>query len=197
MNPTGIFRILCTLIALATAAISRPVVVIDAGHGGHDRGGMPGQRVPEKGYALDVSRRLESILGSAGYRTVMTRRKDVFVSLGDRVAIANQQRNAIFVSIHFNAAPNRDATGIETYYGSGRSSARLAAAIHSRVLRASGSEDRRVRSRGFHVLRKSKVPAVLCELGFLTNRGEARQIASGSHRQKLAEAIAAGISSRY
>lgn len=190
-------RILCMLLAIAAAAFARPVVVIDAGHGGHDRGGMPGQRIPEKGYALDVAKRLEGVLRAAGYKTVMTRRNDTFVSLGDRSSIANQQRSMIFVSIHFNAASNRDAHGIETYYSSGRASSALARAIHSKVLRATGEEDRRVRSRRFYVLRRTKGPAVLCELGFLTNRDEARKITKSSYRQKLAEAVAAGIRSRY
>jgi N-acetylmuramoyl-L-alanine amidase len=101
------------------------------------------------------------------------------------------------VSIHFNGAPNPDAYGIETYYSSGRASAALASSIHRSVLRATGSMDRRVRSRGFFVLRRTKLPAVLCELGFLTNRGEAKRIASGSYREKLAEAIARAIDARY
>ena len=77
-------------------------VVIDAGHGGYDRGGIPGQRVSEKDMTLDVARRLKSVLAASGYRVVMTRDSDVFVPLGTRCAIANSNRNAIFVSVHFN-----------------------------------------------------------------------------------------------
>lgn len=182
---------------LAGAAWAKPVIVIDAGHGGHDRGGMPGQRVPEKGYALDVAKRLDSALRSAGYRTVMTRSTDVFVTLGDRCAISNRHRGAVFVSIHFNGAANYDAHGIETYYYGGRSSGALAASIHQKVLAATREEDRRVRSRPLFVLRRNSNTSVLCELGFLTNRDEARKISSGSYRQKLAEAVAAGIRARY
>ena len=84
-------------------------VVIDAGHGGHDRGGIPGQRVAEKDMTLDVARRLRSVLSASGYRVVMTRSSDVFVPLGTRVAIANSYRNAIFVSVHFNSRQDEAA----------------------------------------------------------------------------------------
>jgi N-acetylmuramoyl-L-alanine amidase len=193
----NLIRLFCVLFLFTASLLARPLVVIDAGHGGHDRGGMPGQHVPEKGYALDVAKRLEKVLRSAGYSTVMTRRSDVFVSLGERCAMANQNRNAIFVSIHFNGASNYDAYGIETYYSSGRASASLAASIHRNVLSATGSIDRRVRSRGLYVLRRTNIPAVLCELGFLTNRYEAGKVKSGSYRQKLAEAVAKGIRALY
>ena len=75
-------RLLCAFCFLAASALARPLIVIDAGHGGHDRGGMPGQRVPEKGYALDVAKRLNANLRGAGYSTVMTRSTDVFVTVG-------------------------------------------------------------------------------------------------------------------
>src|SRR5215467_4889095 len=91
-------------------------IVIDAGHGGYDRGGIPGQRVSEKDMTLDVAQRLRNVLAASGYRVVMTRDSDVFVPLGTRVAIANSYRNAIFVCVHFNATQRRGASGIETYF---------------------------------------------------------------------------------
>jgi N-acetylmuramoyl-L-alanine amidase len=191
------FRFLCIFLLMAGGALAKPTVVIDAGHGGHDRGGHPGQRESEKKYTLDVANRLEQALKSAGYNTVMTRRSDVFVGLGARCAIANRYRNAIFVSIHFNGASNYNAYGIETYYSRGSQSAALASTIHRCVLSATGTMDRRVRSRGFYVLRKTRIPAVLCELGFLTNRDEAKRIASSAYRQKLADAVAKAIKIRY
>jgi N-acetylmuramoyl-L-alanine amidase len=182
---------------LGDAALAISTVVIDPGHGGHDRGGTPGIRYAEKTYALDVSKRLASRLRDAGFRTVMTRTRDRFVSLGERCAIANRQRNAIFVSVHFNAAPRRGADGVETYYY-GRASYGLAACIHTRVVSAAGTENRGVRRRSFYVLRHTRCPAVLVEGGFLTNPAEGARIArSASHRQRLADAIARGITSRY
>src|SRR6266403_2476765 len=107
----------------ASAQSSRPstVVVIDAGHGGFDRGGIPRQRIPESMMNLDVAQRLKAVLQAYGYRVVMTRDSDVFIPLGTRVAIANSYRDAIFVCVHFNATPRSSASGIETYFYSSQS----------------------------------------------------------------------------
>ena len=174
---------------------SLATVVIDAGHGGHDRGGIPGQRIAEKDMTLDVAQRLRSVLSASGYRVVMTRDSDVFVPLPTRVAIANSYRNAIFVCIHFNATQRRGAGGIETYFYS-RDSLPLASAIHSYVVGGAPSSNRGVRRRGFYVLRKTSIPAVLVECGFLTNPTEAAYAQTASYRQKLAEEIAAGVRGR-
>ena len=170
-------------------------VVIDAGHGGYDRGGIPGQRVSEKEMTLDVAQRLRKVLEASSYRVVMTRNSDVFVPLGTRCAIANSNRNAIFVSVHFNSAKRRGASGIETYFYS-RDSLSLASAIHHYVAGGAPSENRGVRRRGYYVLRRTNMPAVLVECGFLTNPTEAAYAQNASYRQKLAEAIAAGVRRR-
>ena len=171
------------------------VVVIDAGHGGFDRGGIAGQRVDEKTVALDVALRLRTVLQANGYRVVMTRDRDVFIPLGTRVAIANQYRNGIFICIHFNATRRSGASGIETYFYS-RESLTLASAIHYNVAGGAPSSNRGVRRRGFFVLRKTRIPAVLVECGFLTNPTEARYAQNPVYRQKLADEIARGINSR-
>src|SRR6266540_3738844 len=145
---------------------SGATVVIDAGHGGYDRGGIPGQRVAEKEMTLDVAQRLKKVLAASGCRVVMTRDGDVFVPLGTRVAIANSYSNAIFVSIHYFVAGGAP------------------------------SSNRNVRRRGYYVLRKTAVPAVLVECGFLTNPTEAAYAQTASYRQKLAEEIAAGVRGR-
>ena len=170
-------------------------VVIDAGHGGYDRGGIPGQRVSEKEMTLDVAQRLKKALATSGYHVVMTRDSDVFVPLGTRVAIANSYSNAIFVSVHFNSAKRSGASGIETYFYD-RESLPLASAIHYYVAGGAPSSNRNVRRRGYYVLRKNRNPAVLVECGFLTNPSEAALAQSASYRQKLAEEIAAGVRGR-
>jgi len=175
---------------------SSPItVVIDAGHGGHDRGGIPGQRIAEKDMTLDVALRLRNVLSANGYQVVMTRSSDVFVPLGGRVAIANSYRNAVFVCIHFNATGRSGASGIETYFYS-RDSLPLASAIHYYVTGGAPSANRGVRRRGYYVLRKTAIPAVLVECGFLTNPTEGAYAQSASYRQKLADEIAAGIRGR-
>jgi hypothetical protein len=125
----------------------------------------------------------------------MTRDTDVFVPLGTRVAIANSNPNAVFVCIHFNSATRSGASGIETYFYS-TESAPLAASIHSAVVGGAPSENRGVRRRGYFVLRKTTVPAVLIECGFLTNPTEAQYAQRSDYRQKLAQEIARGILNR-
>src|SRR5437762_4219448 len=192
--------VVCCLGAVALASIASAqtrytTIVIDPGHGGFDRGGIPGQRVPEKIMTLDVSLRLKPLLEKAGYKVVMTRDTDVFVPLGTRVAIANSNPNAIFVCIHFNSATRSGANGIETYFYS-TESAPLAASIHSALVGGAPSENRGVRRRGYFVLRKTTVPAVLIECGFLTNPTEAQYAETVAYRQKLAQEIARGILNR-
>jgi N-acetylmuramoyl-L-alanine amidase len=174
---------------------SSTVVVIDAGHGGFDRGGIPRQQVAEKTMTLDVALRLRSILEKSGYRVVMTRDRDVFVPLPNRVAIANSYRDAIFVCIHFNSATRSGANGIETYFYS-RDSLALASAIHYNLIGNTNTPNRGVRRRGYFVLRKTRIPAVLVECGFLTNPTEARNSQNSNYRQGLAENIARGIRNR-
>jgi N-acetylmuramoyl-L-alanine amidase len=171
------------------------VIVIDAGHGGFDRGGIPRQRIAEKDMTLDVALRLRSILQKSGYRVVMTRDRDVFVSLPGRIGLANSYRNAIFVCIHFNSATRSGANGIETYFY-GRDSLALASAIHYNVVGSTPTPNRGVRRRGYYVLRKARVPAVLVECGFLTNPTEGSYALKSGYRQTLAESIARGIRNR-
>lgn len=194
-SSSGLVGALCLalFIAVAPAALCAPhTIVIDAGHGGFDRGGIPGQRVAEKTMALDVAQRVEKKLRAAGFKVIMTRDSDVFVPLGTRVAIANAHRDAEFVCIHFNSATRAGANGIETYYYRS-DSARLAANIHRQVVSGTDTENRGIRRRGFFVLRRTNIPSVLVECGFLTNPGEARLAVQSSYRDRLAEKITAGI----
>ncbi|MBV8585243.1 MAG: N-acetylmuramoyl-L-alanine amidase [Verrucomicrobia bacterium] len=170
-------------------------VIIDPGHGGIDRGGMPGQRIPEKGLALDTARRLRRVLAKTGrVRPIMTRSSDVFVPLNVRTAIANRYagKNAVFVSIHYNAGERVGAYGIETYYYNPRARL-LAQDVQRRVIEAMDSIDRGVWQRGFFVLRRNRLPAILVECGFLTNPEEARRALDPVYRQRTAEAVARAI----
>src|SRR5205814_10520406 len=121
---------------------------------------------------LDSTRRINRVLAEGSYQVIMTRDSDVFFSLGGRVAIANCYPNALFVCIHFNTAKRMGAGGIETYFYS-RDSLPLASAIHYFVAGGAPSSNRRVRRRGYYVLRKTNIPAVLVARGFLPNPTEA------------------------
>ncbi|HEY2799889.1 MAG TPA: N-acetylmuramoyl-L-alanine amidase [Chthoniobacterales bacterium] len=176
----------------AGAAQHFHTVVIDPGHGGFDRGGIPGQRVAEKTMALDVALRVAKRLRAAGYHVIMTRDGDYFVTLGGRCAIANAHRDAVFICIHFNSATRSGANGIETYYYRS-DSAGLAANIHRQVVGKTTTDNRGIRRRGFYVLRRTEIPSILVECGFLTNPTEARLALQSSYRERLAEAIADGV----
>ena len=168
-------------------------VVVDAGHGGHDPGGIPQNIIQEKGVALDVASRLRTHLEAAGLRVVMTRSDDVFVTLGERVRIANAERNAIFVSIHFNSALRLEARGVEAYYGSA-AGAPLANRIQQKLLTITVNPDvRPVKRATFWVLRETKCPAVLVECGFLTNAEDAADASKESFREQLATEIGAAV----
>lgn len=187
--------LLLALLPAPASSASRKfsTVVIDAGHGGFDRGGVPGQRVAEKTMALDVAQRLQKRLRKEGYKVVMTRDSDVFISLGERVRIANRYRDAVFVAVHFNSASRVGANGVETYYYS-NGSARLAANIHRHLIGGTTTENRGIRRRGYFVLRRTtSIPAVLVECGFLTNPTESRMVLQSSYRERLADRIADGI----
>jgi len=168
-------------------------VVLDAGHGGHDRGASKGA-VYEKHLAFDVARRVEAILKSQGVKTVMTRERDVFIPLARRAEISNSHRNAVFVSIHFNSESGNGATGLETFYfGSHKDSHALARLVQSAMLYKTRKPDRGVKHRSLFVLSHNKRPAILVECGFLSNSGELRHCLDPGYRQKIAEGIAMGV----
>ena len=194
MIKNRLFAIACAIFVLCLnqAQGQTRTIVIDAGHGGFDRGGVPYQRIGEKNLTLDVAQRLKRVMQANGYRVVMTRDGDYFVTLGGRVAVANSNPNAIFVSIHFNSAPRWSANGIETYYYRS-DAASLAASIHRNVVAMTSTENRGIRRRGFFVLRRTAIPAVLIECGFLTNPSEGNNAQNPAYRQRLAETIARGI----
>src|SRR5436309_2785087 len=193
-------------------------VVLEPGHGGHDKGAVC-RYGSEKDFALDVARKLCALLQTKGLRVIMTREGDYFVPLDVRAQIANAARNSIFVSIHFNATnDDPDATGFEIFSFTPRGapstsdnavtptslsmqagtvvdnqSLALSACIYHSLLGHIPEFDRGIKRARFAVLRLTRVPAVLVEGGFLTERGESRLIANKDWRDKLAAAISVGI----
>ena len=167
-------------------------VVVDAGHGGKDNGAFRRYGGAEKSATLDVATRLSRKLRESQFRTVMTRSSDVFIPLDDRADISNRQKNAIFVSIHFNDSGRRGIHGFETYYRS-PVARDLAYRIQQRLITMRGASNRGVKTANFRVLRKASYPAVLVECGFLSNRSEGREARSASYREELANKIAEAI----
>lgn len=189
--PAVLFLILA---ALGAQAGPFRTVVIDAGHGGHDKGGHFG-KVYEKHLALDTAMRLENYLKASGYRTVMTRRSDQFISLSQRCRIGNRYSNSIFVSIHYNYTWKRDVSGLETFYYSSRSKS-LANYIHTGMHKRVRAYNRGVKFARYYVIRNSKNPSVLVEAGFVSNYSERTRMKKGTYRDNIARGIAEGIA-RY
>ncbi|HET9857275.1 MAG TPA: N-acetylmuramoyl-L-alanine amidase [Chthoniobacterales bacterium] len=167
-------------------------VVIDAGHGGKDNGAYRKFGGAEKLATLDVAKRLSRKLRESDLKIVMTRSTDVFIPLEQRVAIENEQKNSIFVSIHFNDSRRRGIRGFETYYHSANSYD-LAHQIQSKLMTLPNSANRGVHSANFRVLRLARYPAVLVECGFLSNRREGGEARDSDYREALADRIAEAI----
>ncbi len=167
-------------------------VVVDAGHGGKDNGAYRRYGGAEKIANLDVAQRLDRKLRESELKTVMTRSSDVFIPLDDRVSIENSQKDAIFVSIHFNDSRRRGIHGFETYYHSVASS-ELANRIQAKLMTIPHSANRGVHTANFRVLRLAAYPAVLVECGFLSNRSEGNEARDWEYRELLADRIAEAI----
>jgi N-acetylmuramoyl-L-alanine amidase len=175
-------------------------VCVDAGHGGKDPGGI-GHGVYEKNVALPVALMLEEMLLAEGATVVMTRNADTYPTLDDRVNIANGKKCDLFISIHANIAPGSDAvTGFEVLYNpKSKNGARLAESIVSKMDTATDSPNRGAKKdwRELRVLQKTKMPAVLVELGFLSNEGEAQRLTEKAYQDELAKAVFEGVSNHW
>ena len=193
-------------------------VILDPGHGGHDKGATSSYGC-EKDFALDVARNIKPLLEAKGLNVKMTRDSDIFVPLELRARIANAAKDSIFVSLHFNATDaNPSAQGFEIFSLTPRGapstaddalalrfmnmqagspvdapSLALSMSVHHSVVGHFSEVDRGIKRARFAVLRLTKIPAILVEGGFLTERGESRLIAQSTWRAKLAQSIATGI----
>lgn len=171
----------------------RMVVIIDPGHGGPDPGAIGINGLQEKGIVLDIGNQVAVSLQRQGIQALLTRADDRDLDLDPRVQMAEQSNAAVFVSIHANSISlsRPDVNGLETYYyDSGRG---LAQTIHQNVLQLTGVGDRGVRKARFYVLRKTSMPSVLVEVGFVTGRDDASRLSNPAYRTQMADAIARGI----
>ena len=172
------------------------LVVIDPGHGGPDPGAIGIGGIRETDVVLEVSKIVKDLLSEKGVKVVLTRKNEVDLDLPPRVSFANNTDADIFVSIHANASrgKRRDINGLETFYYRGWRGRLLAKRIQQQILRVSpGSPDRGVKLGRFYVIKNTKMPAVLVEVGFLTGRLDARRLEKTTHRKRLAYAISKGI----
>jgi N-acetylmuramoyl-L-alanine amidase len=215
------------------------LIVLDAGHGGHDPGATGPSGLMEKDVVLDVTRRVARLLEEGlGVKVALTRSTDVFIPLRDRTSFASRQRADLFVSIHANAHPQASSEGVEVYFLSSEASdsqARHIAALENDVIQLESPASRQksellksilwdlaqsefqqesssmaetvldsmtrslslvprgVKQAGFYVLGGAPMPAILIEIGFLTNRKEERKLGTPEYREALARAIYTGL----
>ncbi len=215
------------------------VIVLDAGHGGHDPGAIGPNGLQEKEVVLDVTRRLARMLETGlGIKVVLTRTGDYFVPLRERAAFANAQRADFFVSIHANAHRVLGSEGAETYFLSSEASdnearqvaalengviqlespssrgrldvlktilwdlaqsefqeesSRLAETVQDSMTLSLGIPNRGIKQAGFYVLGGVAMPAILVEIGFVTNKKEERKLLDSGYREQVARAIYAGL----
>lgn len=169
------------------------VIVLDPGHGGSDPGAVGIGGLSETDIVNPMSHRIRDLLEEQGVRVILTREDNRTVDLQPRVELANRLNANLFVSLHANAISmsRPDVNGIETYYF--QSGQQLARTIHGHLLEATGGPNRGVRTARFYVLRHTRMPAVLLELGFVTGNQDARRLADPQYRERLSQAIARGI----
>lgn len=192
------------------------VVVLDPGHGGKDSGAICGA-VMEKELTLDVALRAELLLRSAGYTTLLTRDSDRYLSLAERAAVGNHEKNSLFISIHFNDGERAAASGVETYFAVRQSatspgifawlpflrpaeskpllakSEGLARFLQAALVERTRAVNRGIKSEQFYVIANVRHPAALVEGGFITNPSDLTKLATAEYRQQIASSISEGV----
>lgn len=183
--------------ASASKEAEKPCIVLDAGHGGEESPGAVFEGICEREINLEIAWMVKDILEEKGYSVIMTQTANDYVSLNDRVEIANRAGAAVFVSIHQNSLDDDTVTtGIETWYDEGKTdgSARLAQLIQNSTAQAAGAKDRGLKTASdLVVIRDTDMPSCLVETGFLSSREERLQLTDPDYQRKLARGIAEGI----
>ena len=170
-------------------------VVIDPGHGGKDPGAKGASGKLEKDFTLELSRKITSRLkNNPDFEVLMTRENDQFLSSEERIRpnMANEVQADIFISIHGNTFSNRAVSGTETFYYH-ENSRELADILHRHLVQATGFPDRGVKREEYFVLTDTYMPAVLLEIGYLTNPDDEKMMLSPAFQEKVADALYAGI----
>ena len=189
-------------------------IMVDAGHGGSDPGAINGSH-KEKVYTLQIAKRLQTQLEKLGFRVIMTRTGDTYPTLQERAALCKKYKPDLYISIHCNSATSKTPAGIETYRavpvggtetkGSkvktekqsanefDANSSRLAYEVQKGMLAATGGTDRGTRHQAIYVIGNASCPAVLVEVGYLSNEAEVKKIASPEYQNKIVSGILAGL----
>ena len=182
--------------------VAKPLIVIDAGHGGEDFGtnAKAATKHQEKTLNLSCSFCLKTYLEDMGYRTIMTRTFDRFIPLSTRAEFSNVRNPDVFVSVHFNAAPSKQAEGVEVFFFEKdpikkriENSKRLAQSVLDQIILQTKARSRGIKHGNYAVIRETTATAILVEGGFLSNDKEFEKIKDPAYLRKVAHGIALGI----
>ena len=176
-----------------------PLIILDPGHGGYDPGAIALDGTKEKDIVLSISQKVAKKLFKKGYRVLMTRHSDIFISLKDRAYFSNTRKPDLFLSIHANASTSRSSNGLECFFYSKSSYSKREKDVSSKLLESlrknTKQEFRGVKTANFFVLKHNKFPAVLLEVGFLSNKKECHFIKKS--QQLIADTIVESLEKIY
>ena len=170
--------------------------VIDAGHGGKDTGAI-GSNVYEKTLTLATAKQVEQQLHAKGATVTLTRTDDTFIPLDERVKISNSTDTDVFISLHYNAFEDQSVRGIYTFYYNGVENEKLANSVQKSLINYVNFTDRGTKQADYQVLKDNKQPALLIELGFISNPEEQKIVQNDSFQEKAAKGIVAGLEDYY
>lgn len=171
-------------------------IVIDAGHGGTDGGAIGIRGTLEKNLTLRTAMQVSSKLKAAGAKVILTRNNDRYLALSSRVTTSNLHGADAFISIHYDSTPDRSANGITTYYNQYYQQS-LAETLHSSVIKATQLKNRGARYGDLHVIRENRQPAILIELGYISNLSEEVMINSSSYQEAVANGFVNGLAAYF
>lgn len=193
----SILSVILAGIFISTSTISNAQgykVFIDPGHGGRDNGSSHNGYLEDQ-LNLQIAKKVEAKLKEEGISVEMSRDTDKYVSLSDRNIKANNSGADLFISIHQNAGFTSDASGIETYYLNDNDI--LAKNLQDSLVDYTNARDRGIKTKNLQVLRDSKIPAVLLECGFISNKTEGYRLSTKDYQEKIADGIVDGIKTYF
>lgn len=180
----------------STKSLANKTIVVDAGHGGRDSGTIGISGTMEKVYTLSVAKQLQNALKAAGANVIMTRTNDTYISLANRVYLSSYHQADAFISIHFDSINDSSVRGLTTYYYH-PSHQKLASSIHQSVVSATSLKNRSARNGNYYVLRENFQPAVLLELGYLSNKNDESLIQTAGFQANAVNGIVRGLTNYF
>ncbi|KGP71016.1 N-acetylmuramoyl-L-alanine amidase [Pontibacillus yanchengensis Y32] len=177
--------------------LKNKTIVIDAGHGGRDVGTIGASGMYEKNLVIKTANKLKERFELAGADVIMTRANDAYVSLSARATVSNVKRADAFLSLHYNSFPQSpEAKGIGTFYYHDQHR-EFARTVQNAMVQSTGLNNRKAKFGDFHVIRENRQPALLLELGFLSNEQEEKLVKTPNYQENITKGIVQGVSEYF